>query len=264
MQPQETIADPIAGASSSKSPTPMTLDEALAENAKLRDDNLKLGKFAVRVRRHALELRLPDRLQNSLLLAGILAEADKMVGINRAALVAVDEDEELKKLRAERVSHKAAIDKEKSELREARRKAEEAIAEAAARAQHAQDRLAGVRQQLYLLYDSARIDHHWSFAKAIKEVLDAACETNAKASFFIVDRDARNGGAAAEYVIKGRPSGTKACYLSSVFMGGNVVDWGSTEKQSEALRCDAVTARQMARLFHARAVRLRPRSATGS
>jgi len=263
------VSSDEAPAAAAATPAAQTLEEALAENAKLREDNLKLGKFAVRVRHHALDLRLPDTLQNSLLLAGILAEADRLVSLNREALVALDDDEELRRLRTTRATHDAEIDKQKAELREARRKAEAAIAEATGLGQQARDRLASVRAKLQALYDRARewTLHPHATAQAVKDILDEAKDTGAIAPFFVVDSDTRHGDEAVDYVLKGGQPGTEDYYLSSVFMGGAVMDWRSTSCQSEAFRCDGVTARHLARLFHARIVRLRPRAAqaaTGS
>lgn len=234
--------------------------------ALLEGNNLKLGKLAVRVRKHMLDLHLPDSLQNSLLQAGLLAECDDAVRMDRRALVAHDEDEELRRLRAWRDNAAAEESAKMAELSALRHKAEAAIVTARGREQNAWDRLALVRTAVQGLHEHllSKDPKLATVTGALLDELSAAC---AAAPFYTVEADLRVYGGdrpdpPTQYVIKGRTKATRHLYLGSVLVAGDRVSWCPTDNRRKAFRCEEDTARHLARLLHARLVRLKPVSRT--
>jgi hypothetical protein len=243
-----------------------TNEQLMDRVAKLEGDNLKLGKLAVRVRKHLLDLHLPDSLQNSLLVAGFLAECDDAIRIDRRALVAHDEDEELRRLRAWRDNAAAEEKTKMQELSALRHKAEAAIVTARGREQAAWDRLALVRTAVQGLHVHLLSGDHYrtadrKLAAVTGSLLDELSAARTGAPFYTVEADLRVYGGdqpdpPTRYVIKGRRKGTRHLYLGSVFVTDRV-RWCPTEDRRKAFRCEEDTARHLARLLHARAVPLK-------
>jgi len=249
-----------------------TNEQQLDRIAKLEGDNLKLGKLAVRVRKHLLDLHLPESLQNSLLVAGFLAECDDAIRIDRRALIAHDEDEELRRLRAWRDNAAAEEKTKMDELSALRHKAEAAIVTARGREQTAWDRLALVRTAVQGLHQHLLSSDHYRTAdrklnNVTGSLLDELNAASTAAPFYTVEADLRVYGGdqpnpPTQYVVKGRRKGTRHLYLGSVFVTGDRVRWCPTEDRRKAFRCEEDTARSLARLLHARAVLLKKTAVT--